>query len=109
MRKFNRYGMYGDIQRIEIKGTSAMLETVKLLTSQKYAVAIVSHNELWDDRNSEFYDVYVIEYSFMDIEYSGYTLEWITEDELLTIQDMRLNSVDDGLVFDDIDINGDEV
>ena len=108
MSKFNRYGMYGDIQRIEIKGTHAMLETVKLLTSQEYAVAIVGHNELWDDKNSEFYDVYVIEYSHMNLEYSGYTLEWITEDELLAIQDMRLNSGDD-FSFDDIDINGDKI
>ena len=109
MSKFTRYGMYGDIQRIEIKGTHAMLETVKLLTSQDYAVAIVGHNELWDDKNSEFYDVYVIEYSSMNIEYSGYTLEWITEDELLAIQDMRLNSDDDDFSFDDIDINGDKI
>ena len=97
MGKFNRYGMYGDIQRIDIKGTNAMLETVKLLVSQGYAVAVVSHNELWDDRNSEFFDVYVIEYSSMNMEYSGYALEWLTEDELLAIQEIRENSGDEDL------------
>ena len=92
------FGMYGEVQKLEVRGKEKLKEAIVLLTDLNYAVAIVSHDTLWDDRSDEYYDVYVVEYAPMNKEFSLYSIEWVTEDEWLALRDMREPVVDDGEV-----------
>lgn len=90
------YGsLYGEVQQLEVKGTQAMLDAVKLLVSQNYVVAVVSHSELWDSHNNEFYDVYLLEFTSANPEFSDVKLDWVTEDEWYALRNMRENDDDE--------------